>query len=99
MRGARSIPLASWYGRGDTRYMHKTNKTPATETQAYEALRVAQLNEHRGEMASSAKLAAKDAEALFNKGEWDLAHARACDSLKYSLGIFASEYQRVAARG
>jgi hypothetical protein len=66
----------------------------ATETQAYEALRLAQTNEHRGSMASSARLCAKDAEALFNKGDFEHAYKRAVYSLKYSVGVFGEAYRK-----
>ncbi len=68
-----------------------------TEQIAYEALRLAQTNEHTGAMASSAKLCAQDAEALFNRGQFVACYERALRSLRYSVGIFGEAYKRAQA--
>jgi uncharacterized protein (UPF0332 family) len=66
-------------------------KTPMTETRAYEALRLAQLHETEGRLASSAKSTADDARKLFNRGEYQYAAQRALDSLDYSVGLFHAD--------
>lgn len=70
-----------------------------SETAAFEALRTAQCNEHKGDMKSSAQLAARDAESLFNKGDFKYAYLRALDSLSYSVGLFHADHQRIKALG
>jgi hypothetical protein len=60
---------------------------------AYNALRAAQIHAHLGQMSSSAQLCAKDAEALFNRGEYAYAHKRALKSLAYSVGKFSPVYR------
>jgi hypothetical protein len=64
------------------------------ETQAYEALRAAQLHQHLGQMASSAKLCAETAEAFFNKGNFADCHRCALRSLAYSVGILSPVHAR-----
>ncbi len=73
----------------------KTTRYTVTETQAYNCLRIAQLNEHLGLMASSAKSTAEDAASLFNKGDFYYCAARALDSLGYSVGVFSEHYLKV----
>lgn len=73
------------------------NSMNVTETQAYEAVRLAQLNEHKGSMASSALLAAQDAAACFNRGDYRYALLRALDSLSYSVGRFHADYAKATA--
>ena len=68
-----------------------------TETQAYEAIRLAQLNAHKGTLATSAASCAADAVACFNVGDYAHAFARARESLRYSVGVFHSDYAKVAA--
>lgn len=70
---------------------------PITETQAYEAVRLAQLNAHKGQLASSAALCAQDALACFNAGDFAHAFSRARESLRYSVGVFHPDYAKVAA--
>lgn len=65
------------------------------QTLAYEALRIAQLNEHRGEMSSSAILCAKEAEARFNEERFALCLGWALESLAYSVGKFNPDWRAV----
>ena len=65
-----------------------------SEAVAYEAIRLAQINADRGAMASSAHVAALDAVACFNSGDFSAAHSRACDSLSYSVGVFHADYRK-----
>jgi hypothetical protein len=74
-----------------------TNTKPTMETAAYEAIRLAQLHEHRGVMASSARLCAADAVGRFNAGDFESAHRRAVDSLRYSVGIFGEAFKAAQA--
>lgn len=76
--------------------MKTTANTGATvtESQAYEAIRLAQVHEHEGRMPSSAQLAAGDAVKCFNRGDYTSARMRARDSLSYSVGVFHPDYQR-----
>jgi hypothetical protein len=66
-----------------------------TESQAFEALRLAQLHEHEGLLASSAKVAAADAACCFNAGDYTSCVARARESLRYSVGVFHKHYDAV----
>ena len=70
-------------------------KNIVTEAQAYEAIRLAQLNAHKGALASSAAVCAADAVACFNAGDFDFAYSRARESLRYSVGVFHPAYQAV----
>lgn len=72
------------------------NKT-VTEAQAYEALRLAQINEHKGSLSSSAVLAAQDAAACFNAGDFASCVRRARESLRYSVGVFHADYAKVSS--
>jgi hypothetical protein len=83
-------------------------KTPvATEYNAYEAIRAAQIEIEKQEsgkvakrdMLSSAILACSDAQACFNKSDWKYARIRALDSLSYTVGVFSPVYQSVSDRG
>jgi len=65
---------------------------------AYETLRNAQMNANLGKMASSATLAAQDAEWLFNRSEYDLSYQRSLDSLGYSVGVFHPVYAKALAQ-
>jgi hypothetical protein len=67
----------------------------SAESRAYEAVRLAQVNEHKGAMASSAALCSADALACFNVGDYTHAVARARESLRYSVGIFHPDYAKV----
>lgn len=58
------------------------------ESMAYEALRTAQLHEHLGVQASSAKLCAEEAEDRFNEERFDACIKWALESLKHSVGVF-----------
>ena len=73
------------------------NNAAATETQAYEALRLAQLNAHKGSLASSAAMCVADALACFNAGDYAHAIVRARESLRYSVGVFHPDYAKVAS--
>lgn len=76
--------------------MFNAYKNTATETQAFEALRLAQINAETTAkpMKSSAESCAKDAEAFFNKGAFGFAHEWACESLRYSVGILHADYAK-----
>lgn len=63
------------------------------ERAAIQAIRLAQANEHKGDMSSSAQAAAADAEKLFNRGDYEHAYKRALVSLSYSVGLFSYEYR------
>lgn len=73
-------------------------KNTATEAQAYEAMRQAQmaaeLTEKTGK--SSAELCVKEAEAFFNKGMFGFCHEWAMESLRHSVGVFHPTYTKVA---
>jgi hypothetical protein len=79
--------------------MRDARDNKATEAQAYDALRAAQIHAETTTkpMKSSAKSCAVDAEAFFNKGMFGYAHEWACESLKYSVGIFHADYERIRA--
>ena len=47
-----------------------------------------------GAMASSARLALKDAKRLLEEGEEGPAYSRALNSLAYSVGVFHADYKR-----
>jgi hypothetical protein len=68
-----------------------TKRAAVTEAQAYEALRMAQIHEDEGAMATSAKSCALDAASLFNKGDFNHAYDRARESIRYSVGVFHSD--------
>lgn len=72
-----------------------TQPAATTETRAYEAIRLAQVHEHEGRMPASATLAAEDAEACFNRGDYAGAVMAAKRSLSYSVGLFHPDYARV----
>lgn len=81
-----------------------TQRPEATEYNAYEALRAAQMAADKAEQArsrmwDSAVLACRAAESQFNKGDWRCARDRALDSLAYSVGKFSPVYQACADRG
>lgn len=75
--------------------MNDARDNKATETQAYEALRLAQIHAHKGQMASSARSCAVDAEAFFNKGMFGYAHEWARQSLRYSVGVFHDDFAKL----
>ncbi len=88
--------------------MNNAAKTEASEYNAYEAIRAADLaiekarrpfSADKASMLSSAALARDDAQALFNKGDYKYARLRALDSLSYSVGVFSPIYQTAADRG
>jgi hypothetical protein len=62
-----------------------------------EVIVIAANQAHRGEMASSAKLAAGDAVRLHTAGMFQAARDRALKSLAYSVGVFHLDYILVAA--
>jgi hypothetical protein len=74
--------------------MNSTNNGVVTESRAYEALRLAQTWAEKTikPMKTSAQSCAKDAEACFNKGDFESALRRAKDSLAYSVGVFHPHY-------
>lgn len=78
--------------------MFDATKNPATEAQAYEALRMAQINAEltTKPMKSSAAHCAEEAEKFFNKCMFGYAHEWACESLKYSVGVFHPAYLKAA---
>lgn len=67
------------------------------ELVAYEVVRLAQIHDHLGQMASSARLCRSDAVHLFNHGDYEGAVRRAVASLKYSVGMFSPVYVRAEA--
>lgn len=71
----------------------------ATETQAYEALRLAQIHAETTTkpMKSSAVECAANAERHFNEGKFGFAHEWACESLAYSVGMFHPDHAKVSA--
>jgi hypothetical protein len=77
--------------------MFDATMNTATETEAYETLRKAQIHAETTTkpMKSSAVHCAKEAEAYFNRGMFGFAHEWACESLKYSVGILHPEYEQV----
>lgn len=84
-----------------------------TESQAYEALRLAQMyldkeqaradangGEHpERKMVSSARVACDDAKDLLNKGDFSYAFKRAKRSLAYSVGMSHPAYKAVNSVG
>jgi hypothetical protein len=64
------------------------------EKHAHTILRLARLHEHEGAMPSSAKLCADDAQALFDRGDFDGCAVRACTSLRYSVGVLHRDYEK-----
>jgi hypothetical protein len=79
--------------------MFDATKNTATEAQAYEAMRQAQCNEHKGAMRSSAKHCAEESARFFNAGMFGYAHEWACESLRYSVGILHPAYQAAVKEG
>lgn len=79
--------------------MFDATKNTATETQAFEALRLAQIHAETTDkpMKSSAVVCVKDAERFFNEGRFGFAHEWACESLRYSVGILHPAFTRVVA--
>lgn len=71
-------------------------KSRATLSQAYEALRLAQIHADvdGGVLRSSAVACVKDAEVFFSKGMYGFAHAWAVESLRYSVGVFHTSFAR-----
>ena len=76
--------------------MFNAYKNTANETQAFEALRLAQMHAETTTkpMKSSAASCAAEAEAFFNKGMFGFAHEWACESLRYSVGILHADYSK-----
>jgi hypothetical protein len=76
--------------------MKDARNNQATEAQAYEALRIAQIAADLTDkpMKSSALSCAKDAAAFFDRGMFGYAHAWACESLRYSVGILHPDFAR-----
>lgn len=79
--------------------MKDARDNKATENQAYQVLRLAQIHAEATTlpMKTSAKHCAKEAEEFFNKGLFGYCHEWACESLKYSVGILYPEYIRARA--
>ena len=76
--------------------MFNAYENRATEAQAYEALRLAQIEAERTTkpMKSSAEACAKDAAAFFDQGRFGFCHEWAVESLKYSVGILSPAYAK-----
>ena len=51
-----------------------------------------------GQMESSARLALMDAQALWERGDFQSARTRALVSLKFSIGCFHDDFQRALAK-
>lgn len=88
--------------------MNNANTVEASEYNAYEAIRAADLaiekarrpfSADKAPMLSSAALARDDAQKLFNAGDYKYARLRALMSLEYSVGRFSPAYQAAADRG
>lgn len=62
---------------------------------AYEALRTAQIQAFQSNDTGGAKLAAHDAESLYNQADFQYSARRSLASLSYSVGVFHPEYQRI----
>lgn len=61
---------------------------------AEKAIRLARKHVGNGAaMESSARLCLADAIERMESGSYDSAHYRACQSMKYSVGIFSQDYQ------
>lgn len=76
--------------------MFNAYKNQATETQAYEAMRLAQINAERTTkpMKSSAEHCVKECEGFFNQGRFGFAHEWALESLRYSVGILHPDFAK-----
>ena len=76
--------------------MFDATKNQATEPQAYEAMRLAQINAELTDkpMKSSAELCVKECEGFFNAGMFGYAHEWALESLRYSVGILHRDYAK-----
>lgn len=70
--------------------MKDARSNQATETQAYEALRLAQIHAEATKMAgkSSAVFCVEEARKFFNEGRTGFAHAWSVQSLAHSIGFF-----------
>ncbi len=70
------------------------HRPETTQAVAFEILRTAQLEADRTDkpMKSSAALCVKDAEGLFDKGDYAGCRSAALNSLRYSVGILHSAY-------
>lgn len=70
--------------------MNDARNNKATETEAYEALRLAQIEAERTTkpMKSSAVHCVGEAERFYNSGMFGYAHEWAKESLRYSVGVF-----------
>lgn len=79
--------------------MFNAAKNTATETQAYEALRLAQIHAETTTKGgkSSALMCAKDAEKFFNEGRFGFCHEWAWQSLKHSVGMFHADFKKLDA--
>lgn len=68
-----------------------------TETQAYEALRLAQIHAERTTkpLKTSAASCVQDAERCFNAGDFACTLSRARESLRYSIGVFHPDFAKV----
>lgn len=78
------------------------NPDPVTETQAFNAIRIAQIEADRAELEirqnwQSARLALTDAEHCFNRLDFRYARERALDSLAHSVGKFSPRYAEAAS--
>jgi len=77
--------------------MNDARNNKATETQAYSALRIAQIHAETTTkpMKSSAVHCAQEAERFFNEGRFGFAHEWAKESLRYSVGVFHPDFAKV----
>lgn len=78
--------------------MTTQSQPTVTEAGAYEVLRRAQMaaeiaEQKKSRMWDSAVLAASDAAACFNRGDFRYARERALESLAYSVGKFSEAYR------
>ena len=76
--------------------MFNAYKNQATEAQAYEAMRLAQMNAETTTkpMKSSAEHCVKECERFFNEGMFGFAHEWAVESLRYSVGVFHKDFNK-----
>jgi hypothetical protein len=63
---------------------------------ATEAISLAKEHQDKGSMVSSAKSCIADAEKCFNDGLDFYAMRWALESLKYSVGVFSPDYQKLS---
>ena len=78
--------------------MFNAYKNQATEAQAYEAMRLAQIHAEltTKPMKSSAEHCVREAEGFFNAGRFGFCHEWALESLRYSVGILHEAFTKAS---